>query len=76
MGTACRNSGIGSWRAFSLAGHLRGSGEGAGAIFPVGVTEQHGPHLGTGIDMLLADKLCRVVAARTAVRADFGMIPN
>jgi creatinine amidohydrolase len=39
----------------------------AAAILPVGATEQHGPHLGTGMDTVLADKLCRVVAARTGV---------
>lgn len=37
------------------------------AILPVGATEQHGPHLGTGMDTMLADKLCAAVAARTSV---------
>jgi creatinine amidohydrolase len=37
------------------------------AILPVGATEQHGPHLGTGMDFVLADALCREVAARTGV---------
>jgi creatinine amidohydrolase len=35
------------------------------AILPVGATEQHGPHLGTGVDYVLADRLCRAVAERT-----------
>jgi creatinine amidohydrolase len=39
----------------------------AAAILPVGATEQHGPHLGTGMDTILADKLCREVAGRTGV---------
>jgi creatinine amidohydrolase len=39
----------------------------AAAILPVGATEQHGPHLGTGMDTVLADKLCRDVATRTGV---------
>lgn len=39
----------------------------ASAILPVGATEQHGPHLGTGMDTVLADHLCRAVAARTSV---------
>lgn len=39
----------------------------ASAILPVGATEQHGPHLGTGMDFILADKLCRIVAERTGV---------
>ncbi len=32
------------------------------AILPVGATEQHGPHLGTGMDAVLADRLCTAVA--------------
>lgn len=37
------------------------------AILPVGATEQHGPHLGTGMDAVLADVLCRAVSERTGV---------
>lgn len=37
------------------------------AILPVGATEQHGPHLGTGMDYVLADRLCQKVAERTSV---------
>jgi creatinine amidohydrolase len=37
------------------------------AILPVGATEQHGPHLGCGVDTVLADKLCAAVAERTRV---------
>jgi creatinine amidohydrolase len=37
------------------------------AILPVGATEQHGPHLGTGMDTVLADKLCQAAARRTRV---------
>lgn len=37
------------------------------AILPVGATEQHGPHLGTGMDFILAEKLCRKVSERTRV---------
>jgi creatinine amidohydrolase len=37
------------------------------AILPVGATEQHGPHLGCGVDAVLAEKLCTAVAARTRV---------
>jgi creatinine amidohydrolase len=39
------------------------------AILPVGATEQHGPHLGCGMDAVLADRLCTAVAARTKVPA-------
>ncbi|GJE18991.1 creatininase family protein [Methylobacterium marchantiae] len=37
------------------------------AILPVGATEQHGPHLGTGMDFVLAEKLAHAVSARTRV---------
>jgi creatinine amidohydrolase len=37
------------------------------AILPVGATEQHGPHMGCGMDYVLADHLCRAVAAATGV---------
>jgi creatinine amidohydrolase len=37
------------------------------AILPVGATEQHGPHLGTGMDSALAESLCADVAARTNI---------
>lgn len=39
------------------------------AILPVGATEQHGPHMGCGMDFVLADRLCTAVAARTGVPA-------
>jgi creatinine amidohydrolase len=37
------------------------------ALLPVGATEQHGPHLGCGIDAAIADLLCRAVAESTGV---------
>lgn len=37
------------------------------AILPVGATEQHGPHLGCGMDFTLADKLGREASSRTGV---------
>lgn len=37
------------------------------ALLPVGATEQHGPHLATGMDTVIADRLCRAVAAKTSV---------
>lgn len=39
------------------------------AILPVGAVEQHGPHIGCGMDFVLADRLCTAVAARTRVPA-------
>jgi creatinine amidohydrolase len=37
------------------------------AILPVGATEQHGPHLGCGVDSEIAHQLCRHAAERTGV---------
>lgn len=37
------------------------------ALLPVGATEQHGPHLGCGVDFVIAEKLCAAVAERTGV---------
>lgn len=37
------------------------------AILPVGATEQHGPHMGCGMDAVLADKLCKAVSKETGV---------
>jgi creatinine amidohydrolase len=40
---------------------------GNAAILPVGATEQHGPHMGCGMDAVLADLLCKAVAERVSV---------
>ncbi len=40
---------------------------GHAVILPVGAIEQHGPHLGCGVDFVLAEKLCAAAAARTEV---------
>jgi creatinine amidohydrolase len=37
------------------------------AMLPIGATEQHGPHMGCGMDYILADILCREVAEVTGV---------
>ncbi|MEC5218696.1 creatinine amidohydrolase [Actimicrobium sp. GrIS 1.19] len=37
------------------------------AMLPVGATEQHGPHLGCGVDTVIVDQLCRAVAEATGV---------
>ncbi|MFT3907723.1 MAG: creatininase family protein [Steroidobacteraceae bacterium] len=42
-------------------------GEHAAAILPVGATEQHGPHLGCGVDSVIAEELCAIAAQRTGV---------
>jgi len=38
-----------------------------GALLPVGATEQHGPHLGCGMDAVIADQLCAAAAERTGI---------
>ena len=37
------------------------------AMLPVGATEQHGPHMGCGMDAEIAHHLCRAVAKETSV---------
>lgn len=37
------------------------------AILPVGATEQHGPHLGCGVDFVIAEALCLAVSALNGV---------
>jgi creatinine amidohydrolase len=43
------------------------AGAAQAAILPVGATEQHGPHLGCGMDASLAEILCRAVSLETRV---------
>lgn len=38
-------------------------------LLPVGATEQHGPHLGVGMDSSLAEHLCAAVGSETGVPA-------
>jgi creatinine amidohydrolase len=52
-----------TWR--ELPGDLKSACH--AAILPTGATEQHGPHLGCGVDAVLADRLCAAVAAETRV---------
>jgi creatinine amidohydrolase len=40
---------------------------GHAALLPVGATEQHGPHLGCGVDFVIAEKLCAAVSELTGV---------
>lgn len=40
---------------------------GQAAIFPVGATEQHGPHMGCGMDAVLAGSLCAAVGEKMGV---------
>lgn len=56
------------WSAMTWPEILEGIQGGCdAAILPIGATEQHGPHLGTGMDSVIAEKLCAVVAEKTGV---------
>lgn len=48
-----------------LPERLRAAGN--AALLPVGATEQHGPHLGCGVDFIIAEELCKRVARKTGV---------
>lgn len=41
--------------------------QGAVALLPVASTEQHGPHLATGVDTILCGEVCRRAAERASV---------
>lgn len=57
-----------SWHQMTWeeVGELIASGMDA-AMLPVGATEQHGPHMGCGMDAEIAFQLCRAVAQKTNV---------
>ena len=44
---------------------IAGAGEGEVGLVPVGATEQHGPHLPTGTDTIIATALCEATSERT-----------
>ena len=44
---------------------IQARGDGEVGLIPVGATEQHGPHLPTGTDTIVATALCDAVSART-----------
>ena len=52
-----------TWPAIAA---LRESGPGL-VVLPVGATEQHGPHLGTGCDNAIGSAVCAYASARTGV---------
>src|ERR1700744_2781023 len=61
-------TGASAWSSRTWAELPKVLADAAGAaILPVGATEQHGPHLGCGMDAVLADVLCAAVAKRTSV---------
>jgi creatinine amidohydrolase len=48
-----------------IAAHLAAGRD--AVLLPFGATEQHGPHLGTGMDTALATEVCAAVSAATGV---------
>jgi creatinine amidohydrolase len=53
------------WSACTMDTVGAAAAAGAVAVLPVGATEQHGPHLATGTDTLLAEEVSLAAAART-----------
>ena len=50
------------WRELTAAQLRDGAAAGALVLLPVASTEQHGPHLATGVDDVLCSDICRRVA--------------
>jgi creatinine amidohydrolase len=53
------------WSALTTDGVRAAAAAGSIAVLPVGATEQHGSHLATGTDTLLAEEVCVAAAAST-----------
>jgi creatinine amidohydrolase len=53
------------WAELTLEEVGAAAAEGRLAVLPVGATEQHGPHLATGTDTVLAEQVCLAAAERT-----------
>ncbi len=49
---------------------------GATVLLPVASTEQHGPHLGTGVDTTLCGTVCRIAAEKAADRRPTVVAPT
>jgi creatinine amidohydrolase len=52
------------------------AGAGATVLLPVASTEQHGPHLGTGVDTLLCGAVCRLAAEKATDRRPVVVAPT
>jgi creatinine amidohydrolase len=53
------------WSALTYEEVGEAARAGAVAVLPVGATEQHGPHLATGTDAIIAERAARAATART-----------
>ena len=61
------------WAAMRMTEVGAASTDGAIAVLPVGATEQHGPHLATGTDTLLAERE-HLNAAREELKGRFDVL--
>jgi creatinine amidohydrolase len=52
------------------------AGADATVILPVASTEQHGPHLGTGVDAILCGTVCRLAAEKASARRPVVVAPT
>ena len=52
-----------AWAQLTAAELTERAAAGAVVLLPVASTEQHGPHMATGVDCLLVDEVCRRAAA-------------
>src|SRR5208283_5147855 len=50
------------WNRMTAPELRRAADDGAIVLLPVASTEQHGPHLATGVDALLGGEICRRTA--------------
>lgn len=58
------------WRRLKAAEIAERAAAGAVVILPVASTEQHGPHLATGVDTYLCGEVCRRAAERLQAEAE------
>jgi creatinine amidohydrolase len=54
------------WQNLTAAELRDRAGRGAIVLLPVASTEQHGPHLATGVDDVLCSEVCRRAALKLA----------
>jgi creatinine amidohydrolase len=63
-----------AWNHMSAVALRQRAAAGAPVLLPVGATEQHGPHLPTGVDDFLAAEACRRTAALMAERGRLAVV--
>jgi creatinine amidohydrolase len=65
-----------AWNRLSAAALRSLAANDAIVLLPVASTEQHGPHLATGVDDLLCSEVCRRTAAKVAPRQPVVVAPT